>query len=298
MSCDNLPGNGNVLRHSLLSFAELRDPGLRAWIGENVTFPNSMVDGITPVTTPDDRRTLLDEFGVDDAWPVVTEPFRQWVMEDHFCNGRPRWEEAGVQFTSDVPGYEMMKLRLLNAGHSALGYLGILRGFQFVHEAAENPLFRAFLEAYLEQVTPLIPHLEGIDLGSYKRNLIERFSNPAIRDQIARICSEGSSKLPKFILPSVRELAVQNGRYSHASLVIAAWFLYLRGKDQAGRSFDVLDARRDELTGKDPVSLLKISDVFGDLSSNGAFTDEVLGFVARLQKEPVDAILRSVTGPA
>jgi len=290
LSCDNLPGNGRISRYALLSFAELLDPGLRAWIEQNVAFPNSMVDGITPVTTDADRALLRDRFHVEDAWPVVTEPFRQWIIEDHFSNGRPPWERAGAQLTSDVSGYELMKLRLLNAGHSALGYLGVLHGFQYVHEAAADPIFQAFLERFFDQVAPLIPLLSGIDLGDYRSTLIRRFSNAAIRDQLSRICSEGSSKLPKFILPSIRELASAGRPYSRLSLVIAGWFLYLQ-------RFDVIDAHRDELVkiakaaGDDPTPLLKVSSVFGDLASNANFVGEVTGFVRRLRKDGMMATI-------
>jgi mannitol 2-dehydrogenase len=288
LSCDNLPGNGRISRYALLSFAEMLDPKLRAWIEDNVAFPNSMVDGITPVTTDADRAILRDDLHVEDAWPVVTEPFRQWIIEDHFSNGRPPWEEAGVQFTSDVSGYELMKLRLLNAGHSALGYLGVLHGFQYVHEAAVDPIFRAFLQRFFDQVAPLIPPLPGIDLDDYRSTLIRRFSNAAIRDQLSRICSEGSSKLPKFILPSIRDLSAAGRPYSHLSLVIAAWFLYLQ-------KFDVIDAHRDELVNiaksaaDDPTPLLKVPYVFGDLASNADFVGEVTGFVKRLCQSGVMA---------
>jgi mannitol 2-dehydrogenase len=292
LSCDNLPGNGRVSRYALLSFAELLDPKLRAWIEQNVAFPNSMVDGITPVTTDADRALLSEKFHVEDAWPVVTEPFRQWIIEDHFSNGRPPWESAGAQFTSDVSGYELMKLRLLNAGHSALGYLGLLRGFQHVHEAATDPVFQAFLRRFFEQVLPLIPSLPGIELGDYCRTLIRRFSNAAIRDQLSRICSEGSSKLPKFILPSIRDLARAGRPYSRLSLVVAAWVLYLQESE-------VIDARREELTkiaksaGDDPTPLLKVASIFGDLSSNAHFVEEIAGFVKRLRKDGVMAVIRT-----
>jgi mannitol-1-phosphate/altronate dehydrogenase len=181
----------------------------------------------------------------------------------------------------------------LNAGHSALGYLGVLNGFQYVHEAAADPILQAFLQRFFDQVAPLIPLLPGIDLGDYRGTLIRRFSNAAIRDQLSRICSEGSSKLPKFILPSIRDLASAGRRYSHLSLVIAAWFLYLQ-------RFDVVDEHRDELVkiakeaGDDPTPLLKVPYVFGDLAGNANFVGEVTGFAKRLSGEGVPAAIQPV----
>lgn len=299
LSCDNLPGNGAVTRKAVLHFASLRDEGLHSWIERNVTFPNGMVDGITPVTRESDRAVLRDQFGIDDAWPVVTEPFRQWVMEDHFCSGRPKWEDVGVQFTSDVAPYEKMKLRLLNAGHSALGYLGVLQGFEFVHDAAGDPQLREFLPQFLNDVTPLIPALPGFDVEDYKRTLLERFSNPAIRDQISRICSEGSAKLPKFILPSIRELIAEGRPTARLSLVIAGWLFYLGGKDEQGRSIEVLDARRAELLAKinaadgSPATLLTERDLFGPLSNHKDWIAEVHRLLKALQQRGVAEVLTS-----
>lgn len=298
LSCDNLPGNGAVTKKAVLHFASLRDERLRSWIERKVTFPNGMVDGITPVTRDDDIATLREQFGIDDAWPVITEPFRQWVLEDHFCSGRPKWEEVGVQFTSDVAPYEKMKLRLLNAGHSALGYLGALQGFEFVHEAASDPQLHEFLRQFLNDVTPLIPPLPGFDVEDYKQILVERFSNPAIRDQVSRICSEGSAKLPKFILPSIRELIQQGRSTARLSLVIAGWLLYLGGTDEQGRSIEVLDARKTELLGKitaqtSPAALLRERNLFGSLSDHKDWIAEVHDLLKALQQRSVAEALTS-----
>jgi mannitol 2-dehydrogenase len=299
LSCDNLPGNGAVSRNVVLHFASLRDESLRSWIERNVTFPNGMVDGITPVTRESDRVALRDNFDIEDAWPVVTEPFRQWVLEDHFCNGRPAWEEVGVQFTSDVAPYEKMKLRLLNAGHSALGYLGALQGLELVHQAASHSQLSHFLRQFLEDVTPLIPSLPGFDVEEYKRTLVKRFSNPAIRDQISRICSEGSAKLPKFILPSIRELVEAGKSTTRLSLVITGWLMYLVGKDEQGRNIEVLDARKPELlariaaAGGSPAALLKDGDLFGSLSDHKEWIAEVYRLLEALQQRSVAEVLTS-----
>ncbi len=205
MSCDNLPGNGALAREAFSAFAGLRTPGLGAWIEQEVRFPNSMVDRITPVTTDEDRAEIAARFGIDDEWPVVCEPFTQWVLEDSFNLSRPPLEDVGVQVVSDVAPYELMKLRLLNASHQGLGYFGYLCGYTYVHEAAQDPLFRRFLRGYMDQeATPSLDPVPGVDLAAYKEQLLERFSNPEIRDTIARLCAESSDRIPKWLLPVVR----------------------------------------------------------------------------------------------
>src|SRR3954452_10071185 len=193
VSCDNIQGNGDVARRSFTAFARLRDQELGEWVDREVPFPNSMVDRITPATTDDDREEVRQRFGVDDGWPVVCEPFTQWVLEDEFSLGRPPLEDAGVQVVEEVEPYELMKLRLLNAGHQALAYLGYLAGYRLVHEAAQDPLFQRFLVGYMEEeATPTLRPVPGIDLREYRESLIERFSNPAIRDTLARLAFDGS----------------------------------------------------------------------------------------------------------
>src|SRR3954451_13533649 len=205
MSCDNIQGNGHVTRRVCTAFARLRDPDLGAWVEREVRFPNSMVDRITPVTTDADRAEVRERFGIEDRWRVVCEPFTQWVLEDAFSLGRPPYERAGVQVVSDVEPYELMKLRLLNASHQALGYFGYLAGYRLVHEAAQDPLFRAFLRGYMdEEATPTLAPVPGVDLDEYKQTLIERFSNPQVRDTIARLCADISDRIPKWLLPVVR----------------------------------------------------------------------------------------------
>jgi mannitol 2-dehydrogenase len=164
-----------------------------------------MVDRITPATTDADRAFLVQEYGLDDGWPVVTEPFRQWVIEDDFVAGRPPWEDLDVTVTRDVEPYELMKLRLLNAGHSTMAYLAALAGIEFVHEAVHDPQIGRFLRSFLEhEAGPVLPDIPGIDVEAYQAKLIERFSNPAIGDQISRLCLDGSAKFPKFLMPTVR----------------------------------------------------------------------------------------------
>lgn len=270
MSCDNLPHNGAVTRKALLAFAARHDADLHDWIARHVSFPNAMVDRITPMTSNAHRLQLHDEHGIDDAWPVVCEPFVQWVLEDRFCNGRPAWEQVGVQFTDDVTPYEEMKIKLLNGSHLALTYLGFLKGYRFVHETLDDPLFVTYLRDYMDlDVTPQLAPVPGIDLAAYKDTLIQRFSNRAIADQLERVCSDGSSKLPKFTVPTVNRLIADGRDTERAALVVAAWALYLRGVDENGRHYSIPDPRAEfcqALVADDGLltqRLLGVEEIFG-----------------------------------
>ena len=246
MSCDNLQGNGELSRRAFTAFAALRDPELGEWVAREVRFPNSMVDRITPVTTDEDRAEVRDRFGIDDRWPVVCEPFTQWVLEDAFSLGRPPYEEAGVQVVEDVEPYELMKLRLLNASHQALCYFAYLDGYRLVHEAAQSPLYRAFLRGYMdEEGTPTLSPVPGVDLEEYKATLIERFSNPEVRDTIARLCAESSDRIPKWLLPVVRAQLAAGGPITRCAAVVASWARYAEGVDEQGEPIEVVDRLRD-----------------------------------------------------
>ncbi|MCK2215339.1 mannitol dehydrogenase family protein [Actinomadura sp. ATCC 31491] len=283
LSCDNLPQNGEVARRTLSAFAGLRDAELGEWIDREVSFPSSMVDRITPVTSRLDRERLLEEFGVEDAWPVVCEPFHQWVVEDRFPSGRPALERVGVQFVDDVEPYELMKLRLLNAGHQALAYLGYLAGHRFTHEVCRDPAFARFLRAYLEEeATPTLGPVPGVDLPGYKRQLIERFSNPEISDTLARLCADSSDRIPKFLLPVTLARLAEGQDVRRSALVVASWARYAEGVDEQGRRIDVVDRRRADLADRaarrltDPLAFLEDETLFGDLRHRPAFTGPYL----------------------
>jgi len=300
MSCDNLQGNGHVVRKVLLAFAGRRDVALERWIADHVTFPNSMVDRITPATTARDIAFVSARFGLEDAWPVVTEPFIQWVVEDDFCNGRPQWERVGVQLVSDVAPYEIMKMRLLNGSHLAMGYLGAIAGYTYVHEVMQDPLFTSFIESFMEEVTPVVPTIPGTSVKKYKKVLIERFSNPTIYDQVTRICSEGSAKMPKWVQPSIVELLDKGRSVELLSLVIASWIHYLKkGADERGQVLNIVDARAAELTAiaktidSDPRPLLAIESIFGQaLPANGLFITNVEKGLHRLSTLGAAATMR------
>jgi mannitol 2-dehydrogenase len=270
MSCDNLQSNGEVTRRLVDAFSGLRDSALQHRLAKSVCFPNSMVDRITPGTTPQDVTFVQERFGLNDAWPVMTEPYTQWVLEDEFSAGRPQWERAGVELVTDVMPYELMKIRLLNGSHLAMAYLGALAAYEFVHEVMQDELFLAFIRRFMDEVTPIVPKILNVSLPQYKETLMERFANPAIRDQVTRICSEGSAKLPKWILPSLVELLKRQERTTLLCVVLASWIYYLgRDVDEKGQALAIVDARGLELSaiaragGLDPSSLLSVSSIFG-----------------------------------
>ena len=278
MSCDNLQGNGDLTRKVFAAFARLRDPELGAWAEARVGFPNSMVDRITPGTTDADRVAVRERFGIDDQWPVLCEPFTQWVLGDAFSAGRPPYENAEVQVVDDVEPYELMKLRLLNASHQALCYFAHLAGYRLVHEAAQDPLLRSFLRGYMdEEGTPTLAPVPGVDLGEYKHTLIERFSNPELRDTFARLCAESSDRIPKWLLPVIRHQLATGGGIRRSAAVVASWARYAEGVDEQGRPIEVVDRLKDTLMAAarrqrdNPDAFIDNADVFGDLVDDDRF---------------------------
>lgn len=299
LSCDNLPENGQVARGALLSFARLRDADLAGWIGEKVSFPSSMVDRITPGTHDKHRQWLKDNYDLEDGWPVICEPFYQWVLEDDFCKGRPEWEAVGVQFTDDVAPYERMKIRLLNASHSAMAYLGYLSGYRYTHEVMADDRFSRFIRSFMdEDVTPILGEISGIDVPAYKQTLIERFSNPQMGDELARLCMDGSSKIPKFLVPTVQTLVNEGRPLSRVAMIIASWALYLRGKDEQGQPHEINDpmAPRLQAAVEDRANLtpefLGMADLFGTtLASSSDFEEAFDRALDKLETKGVFAAL-------
>jgi mannitol 2-dehydrogenase len=291
MSCDNIEGNGNVARSVLGAFADLAEPGLGTWVREAVAFPNSMVDRITPVTAAADTARLAEEFGVADAWPVVCEPYVQWVLEDDFPAGRPRWQDCGVQLVTDVRPYELMKLRLLNAGHLALAYPAALAGYRYVHEAAADPVIAAFVTDYLQlEARPTVPDVPGVDLDAYVAELLARFANPAIGDTVARLCAGASDKVPKWVLPVVRQNLAAGRPVTLAATLVAGWARYAEGTDDAGTPIDIVDALHHEITSRaraqhsDPLSFVANERIFGDLARQPAFAGPYARAVASFRR--------------
>jgi mannitol 2-dehydrogenase len=266
LSCDNVPQNGDVARGATMAAAARLDATLPGWVEENCTFPNSMVDRITPATAPDDLDWLRDSAGIVDSWPVVSEPFRQWVMEDHFARGRPPWEDAGALFTDRIDDWEQYKLRLLNAGHSSIAYLSALAGITYVHEAMAVPALRTFLESLLyDEAIPTLVEIPGHPPEDYAASVLERFANVGVRDQIARVCIDGSAKFPTFLMPTVERQLERCGPVERAATALAGWARYLAVVDPQDQAFDADgDAARRyaaETTG-DPLAFLAYEAVF------------------------------------
>jgi len=301
MSCDNIQGNGDVARTMITAFARLQDGDLADWVEQEVRFPNSMVDRITPVTAEVDIAALAQHFGVRDAWPVVCEPFTQWVLEDRFTLGRPPLEDAGVQVVDDVEPYELMKLRLLNASHQAMCYLGYLAGYRYAHEVAQDPLFADFLLAYMDrEATPTLSAVPGVDLDAYKPGLVQRFANPEVRDTLARLCAESSDRIPKWLLPVLRHNLANAGEIDRAALVVAAWARYAEGVDEQGEPIAVVDRSRDRLMAAaarqrvEPLAFIGDRDLFGDLADDERFVAAYTAALVSLQEGGARATLEAL----
>jgi mannitol 2-dehydrogenase len=305
MSCDNIQGNGDAARRSFVAFARLRDPALASYVADNVHFPNSMVDRITPITTDEDRDEVRKHFGVDDAWPVVCEPFTQWALEDSFTSGRPEFEDAGVQVVPDVEPYELMKLRLLNASHQGLCYFAYLSGYRLVHDAAQDPLFANFLLAYMErEATPTLAPVPGIDLREYQHQLIDRFSNAQVKDTVARLCAESSDRIPKWLLPVIRHNLRTGGEILLSTAVVASWARYAEGVDEHGQPIEVVDRLRDVLVPaarrqrQEPLAFIENRDVFGDLVDNERFVSTYRSVLSSLHHKGARATLEDLAAPS
>jgi len=280
VSCDNIEHNGEVARRAVIAHAELLRPGLADWVAEHTRFPCSMVDRITPVTTPDIIAGVERDFGVADEWPVVAEAFAAWVLEDDFAAGRPPLQEAGVLLVDDVGPYESMKLRLLNAGHQCLCYFAALCGYRMVHDAARDPLFAEFLMTYFDsEAIPTLQPVPGIDLPAYTRELIERFANPGLRDTVARLCAYSSDRIPTWLLPVIRDNLVTGGPIRLASAAVASWARYAEAVDERGEPIEVVDNLAGSLvpTARSqrahPTAFIENTAVFGDLAQVTRFVE-------------------------
>ena len=265
LSCDNVPGNGDVAHAAIVRVAGRRGAEVARYV-EGCTFPNSMVDRITPQTRDADRAWLREEVGLDDGWPVVCEPFRQWVVEDRFAAGRPPWEDAGVLFTDRVHDWELYKLRMLNASHSCMAYLMALAGIVYVDEAVAIPVVRGYLEQFLTtEAIPTLPEIPGHPPADYAATVLARFANTGVRDQIARLCLDGTAKFPSFLIPTVEMEIELDGPISCAALALAGWARYLGTVPAAVRASDSRGDRAAELAERslaEPLAFLELDEVF------------------------------------
>ena len=294
LCCDNLAQNGRTVRAVVTRLAALRDPGLGAWVADSVAFPCAMVDRIVPATTEADRDAVARALGLRDAWPVVTEPFLQWVIEDHFPAGRPPFENAGAQMVADVAPFELMKLRMLNGAHSSLAYLGYLAGLQTVAEVMAQAPCAAFLRALMTQ--EIMPTLAApADLAAYRDALLARFANPGLKHRTWQIAMDGSQKLPQRLLGTIRDRLAAGQPIDRLALGVAGWMRYVAGRDDAGRPIDVRDplaARFAEVAAQaaGPEALMRgllgIEAIFGaDLPAEPRFTAPLLAALERLKRD-------------
>lgn len=290
-SCDNIQANGDMAKRVFTAHARAVDPELASWIEENVSFPNSMVDRITPATTDEDRQYVRDEFGYEDGWPVVTEDFIQWVMEDDFVNGRPPYEDVEVQMVDDVEPYEKLKLRMLNSSHQGLCYFAHLAGYHKVDEAVSNPLIADFLMAYMmREAKPTLDPVEGIDVDEYARTLISRFTNKYVKDTVPRLCAESSDRIPKWLIPVVQDNLRSGGEVRMAAAIVASWARYAEGIDEQGNPITIVDNAEEKVRAaaqaqkEDELAFLRDKDFFGDLVDQPRFTEEYVAVLRSLHE--------------
>ncbi|TNC51237.1 mannitol dehydrogenase family protein [Rubellimicrobium rubrum] len=298
LSCDNLPENGHVAARTVIGLARLQDPTFAEWVAAHVAFPNSMVDCITPATSDRERQMVQDRFGLLDSAPVACEPFRQWVLEDNFPQGRPAWEEVGAEFVTNVAQYELMKLRILNGGHAAIAYPGALLGHHFVHDAMADRRIADWLDALTRrEIQPTLAPIAGVSYDAYRELIAERFSNPEVGDTIPRLCLDGSNRQPKFILPTARQALAEGRRFAGLALEVALWCRYCAGVDEAGRPIAPNDENWDDLRARasaaktDPAEFLSNTLVFGDMGQDLRFADAFGRQLASLWSNGVEATL-------
>ncbi len=299
LSCDNIQHNGQVLQGAVHELATRLDPSLAAWIAEHASFPSTMVDRITPVTLPGDIEDLRERFGVIDRWPVFSEAFLQWVIEDRFVQGRPAWETVGAQFVTDVAPYEFMKLRLLNASHLAVAGLGQLCGYRFIDETMADARIAGFMRALMDRETgETLRPVPGVDLAAYKRTLLARFANPKIKDTVQRVNTDAPLAT---LVDSARDRLASGGSIDLLALAIAAWLRRVRGEDEAGAPIEIRHPLAETLReravagGPDPLPLLSLAPLFGTLGQDANFVTPVAGWLEALYRDGARATLAAAS---
>ncbi|MEN4761101.1 mannitol dehydrogenase family protein [Chryseobacterium sp. C39-AII1] len=302
LSCDNLQHNGNTTKKAFTTFIEAQDKELAEWMKSNVTFPNSMVDRITPATTPEDVERLNKKSGIDDKAPVYCEDFVQWVIEDNFIAGRPNWENAGVEFTDDVTAFENMKLSLLNASHMMLSYPSFLKGYRKVDEAMQDKSIVKFIRDYMDiDITPYVPAPKNTDLKLYKQTLIERFANHSVSDQVSRLCFDGISKLPVYIIPNLIKMVNDDKNLTRVAFLFASYRHYLKYKvDDKGHSFEIAEpwlGEKDEklISSDNALDFLDLSPFKSiDLTSSNKFVALYQKFTEEIKNNGAGETLESI----
>ncbi len=297
LCCDNLPSNGRTVHRVLTRMAEVIDPDFGRFVASEVSCPSTMVDRIVPATSDEDRARVSASLGLADAWPVMTEPFTQWVIEDRFPLGRPRWEAGGAQFVSDVAPFELMKLRMLNGAHSSLAYLGTLAGLSYVADAATDPAFVRFLSGLWGEIAPTLPSGAGLAPSDYAANLLDRFRNPALKHRLIQIAMDGSQKVPQRLLGTLRQRSATGQSWSHLAFAVAGFLRFMTGSGEKGEALDIRDpmaavfaaaTKGDNQTAR---ALLGLAAVFGDLAADEAVSGAICAAFERINRLGVRAAM-------
>jgi mannitol 2-dehydrogenase len=303
LSCDNLADSGAAAQRATLSVAQARSPELAEWVRKNVAFPSSMVDRITPSTTPSDRDNIEAEFLVADRWPVTTETFSQWVIEDWFCNDRPPLDQVGARFVEDIKPYKLIKSRMLNGTHCAVGYLGTLSGYARTDEAMTDPVIADYVcRLTAEEIMPLLPaDIEGMELSSYRRDMMDRLQNPAIADPLSRLCRRGSTKMRDYLLPSLIQARAEGKPRELLTVALAGWLAYAGSDHLDGQPDEVEDDRREELAGlarciMDGTLPRECADIFGDLLTDAEVAHDLRLCLESFHEHGVRTTLEELLG--
>jgi mannitol 2-dehydrogenase len=298
MCCDNIPDNTQAARTALVSFAALKNPDLARWIDTHVAFPSTMVDRITPQTSEEEVEFVRQTFGIADKWPVLTEPYSQWVIEDNFSDGRPPLDEVGAQFVADVSDHKLLKTRMLNGTHIAMSCLATLAGYQRTDEAMRNEVIFDFVEQLMrDEVQPLLPAVPGMNTPEYRASLLSRLNNPQMSDQLSRLARRGSEKIASFLLPSLHEAIEQDRPHTLLMLALAGWMRYLRGYDLMGCKIRIEDPKKDLLTklatmdGNNPDALLR-HEIFAELRVIPGFAERLREMIVDIDENGVIPTLR------
>jgi fructuronate reductase len=297
LCCDNLPSNGRTVHRVLTRMAEIIDPDFGRFVASEVDCPSTMVDRIVPATSDEDRARVSASLGLADAWPVMTEPFTQWVIEDRFPLGRPRWEAGGVQFVSDVAPFELMKLRMLNGAHSSLAYLGTLAGLTSVADAATDRAFVRFLSGLWGEIAPTLPSEAGLVPSDYAANLLERFRNPALKHRLIQIAMDGSQKVPQRLLGTLRQRYAADQSWSHLAFAVAGFLRFMTGSGERGEALDIRDpmaavfAAAAQSNNETARAMLGIAAVFGDLAADEAVSGPICAAFERINRLGVRAAM-------
>ncbi|KMQ60160.1 mannitol dehydrogenase [Chryseobacterium angstadtii] len=302
LSCDNLQHNGNTAKRAFTTFIEAQDKELAEWVRYNVTFPNSMVDRITPAVSPEDIERLNRKSGIMDLAPVYCEDFAQWVIEDNFIAGRPTWEKVGVEFTADVTAFENMKLSLLNASHTLLSYPSFLMGYRKVDQAMEDLQIVKFVRSFMDtDITPLVPAPGNTNLEEYKKTLIERFANHSVSDQVSRLCFDGISKFPVYIIPNLAIMIKAGMDLTRTAFLTASYRHYLKYRtDDNGHFFEIGEPWLNEedqklIDDEDSTAFLSLSAFKGaDLKNSAKFVELYTQFASQIKDQGTGPVLKSI----